>query len=266
MVVFPNAKINLGLNVVEKRPDGFHNIETVFYPIPLQDILEFQLAEKVAFKSSGIEIPHSTRGNLVVQAYQLLATDFKLPPVEFLLHKIIPIGAGLGGGSADASFALKALNDFFKLNCTEIQLEIYAAKLGSDCPFFIRNIPVYAEGKGDQFSPIDLSLKGMNLLLVNPGIHVSTQVAYAGVTPQKSEKDLKKILKSSINNWKTELKNDFEKSVFKVHPQLAQIKQEMYDLGAIYVSMSGSGSSLFALFDNKIPPKEWTGSSWKFEL
>lgn len=269
MVVYPNAKINLGLNVVSKREDGFHDLETVFYPIPLRDILEIKEnnLNKVQFSSSGINIPNSLEGNLVVQAYDLLKKDFDLPFVNIHLHKIIPIGAGLGGGSSDSSFALKALNDKFDLKLTEDQLENYASKLGSDCPFFIKNNPVFASGKGDEFQEVSFSLKGKFLHLIYPAIHVSTATAYGGIVPKASNVDMKEIIVGSTEEWKGQLNNDFEKSVFRKHPTLSDWKNKMYKNGAFYACMSGSGSSIVGLFNEK-PTLSQNGEiqQWILEL
>jgi len=253
MVVFPNAKINLGLNVVNKRDDGLHDIETVFYPIQFKEVLEVLPinSDKCSFSSTGVEIPKSEDGNLVLQAYNILAKDFKMPNFDFRLHKLIPIGAGLGGGSADASFTIIALNKSCNLGLSLIEMEFYASKLGSDCPFFIRNEPVYATGKGDDFHEVDCSLKGKYLLLINPNIHISTATAYSGVIPQSKNEKIPEILKLPIDQWKDNLVNDFETSVFSIYPDLSEVKDQLYLKGAVYASMSGSGSSMFGLFNEK---------------
>jgi 4-diphosphocytidyl-2-C-methyl-D-erythritol kinase len=253
MVVFPNAKINLGLNVVNKRDNGFHDIETVFYPIQLKEVLEVLPINEDSsrFCSTGIEIPDSEDGNLVLQAYKIIAKDFQIPKFDFRLHKLIPIGAGLGGGSADASFAISALNRYCKLGLSLTAMEHYASKLGSDCPFFIRNEPVYATGKGDVFHEIDCSLKGKYLLLINPNIHVSTALAYSGVIPQIKDHKIPDIVKLPIDQWKDSLVNDFETSVFSEYPVLSEVKDQLYLKGAVYASMSGSGSSMFGVFNEK---------------
>jgi 4-diphosphocytidyl-2-C-methyl-D-erythritol kinase len=253
MIVFPNAKINLGLNILSKREDGYHNILSCFYPIAFFDILEVLPSEKLTFQSSGISIPGNIDDNLCLKAFHLLEVDHGIPPVQIHLHKNIPIGAGLGGGSADASFMLKALNELFKLNVSDSELEIYAAKLGSDCPFFIKNKPVIAEGTGNIFMPLELDLKGHQLVLIYPDIHVSSKEAYSGVLPNNSNQKLADLLKSDISTWKDELKNDFEASVFNQFPAISNIKESLYDQGALYASMTGSGSAVFGIFKDEMP-------------
>jgi 4-diphosphocytidyl-2-C-methyl-D-erythritol kinase len=248
MICFPNAKINLGLNVVSKRPDGYHNIETVFYPIPLCDALEVVEAEAYSFSQTGIPVDAPAESNLVAKALRLLS-GYALPPLEVHLHKAIPSGAGLGGGSSDAAFMLKLLNDFGRLNLKEAELEAMASRLGADCPFFIRNAPVFASGTGNQFEPISLSLKGLHLCLVTPPSAVSTAEAYGAVRPQTPPVSLKEITRLPLNEWRERMVNDFEPAVFARHPSLAAIKQRLYEAGALYASLSGSGSSVFALFD-----------------
>ncbi|MCQ2094107.1 MAG: 4-(cytidine 5'-diphospho)-2-C-methyl-D-erythritol kinase [Bacteroidaceae bacterium] len=261
MIIYPNAKINLGLNVVEKRPDGYHNLETVFYPIPLQDAIEItavdnekQTEENVDYrlKVTGNLLDGTPDDNLVIKAYRLLRNDFDIAPCAFNVFKHIPTGAGLGGGSSDAAFTIKALNDRFGLGLTDTQMEKYAARLGADCAFFIRNKPVMATGIGNVFSPIDLSLKGKTLVLVKPDIFVSTPDAYRLVKPHKPEQSLAELLKQPIETWKDNVKNDFEVSVFAKYPEIAGIKDMLYDLGAVYASMSGSGSCVFGIFDQPL--------------
>lgn len=250
MITFPNAKINLGLHITEKRSDGYHNIETVFYPIPWSDILEIIPATTTIFNSSGISIPGENNSNLCLKAYHLLKEKYQLPPVHIHLHKIVPIGAGLGGGSSDASFTLKSLNELFNLKISIEQLEQYASTLGSDCSFFIQNKATFASGKGDQFSPLsEFSLKGYYILLIYPSIGISTQEAYQGVLPQKAQDNIESILSKDISTWKSSLKNDFEESIFPKYPLLSEIKEELYQSGALYASMSGSGSTMFGIFD-----------------
>ncbi|NDW12785.1 4-(cytidine 5'-diphospho)-2-C-methyl-D-erythritol kinase [Bacteroides sp. 214] len=252
MILFPNAKINLGLNIVEKRPDGYHNLETVFYPIPLKDALEVVKAEpatgQTTLSVSGIQIDANPADNLVMKAYDLLKKAYSLPPVDIFLYKHIPFGAGIGGGSADASFMLKLLNDKFGLNLSTFELERYAVQLGADCPFFIQNKPMYAEGIGDLFSPVDLSLKGYRFVLIKPDIHVSTRDAFSTIKPIRPHHQLKEVIKKPIEQWKEYITNDFEKSVFPLFPAIAEVKQELYNKGALYASMSGSGSSVFGIF------------------
>ncbi|MBR1668664.1 MAG: 4-(cytidine 5'-diphospho)-2-C-methyl-D-erythritol kinase [Bacteroidaceae bacterium] len=258
MIVYPNAKINIGLNVVEKRPDGYHNLETVFYSIGLQDILEIQEIETdvpdcgYRLKVTGTVLDGSPEDNLVVRALKLLKKDFDLPPVSIGLYKHIPTGAGLGGGSSDAAFTIKTLNDRFKLGLSNEQMEDYCSQLGADCPFFIQNKPVFATGIGNVFHPIELNLQYKQLVLVKPDIFVSTKDAYAKVKVQHPEKQLPELLSQPIETWKDTVVNDFEASVFSKYPEIAAIKDKMYDLGAIYASMSGSGSSVFGIFDDPV--------------
>lgn len=249
MIVFPNAKINIGLNVVERRPDGFHNIESVFYPVKeLFDVLEVVESNELKFTSSGITIPGSHDDNLCLKAYRLIKADFDVASVRIHLHKVIPIGAGLGGGSADAAFALKALNELFKLQLTDEQLINYARKLGSDCAFFIKNSPVYAFGKGDEFEPVVLDLSNYNIKIEYPNTHIGTAEAYAGVNPKKSVTSLKEAIHLPISEWRNALKNDFEDSIFPNHPQIKSVKEKFYTEGALYSSMTGSGSAVFGVF------------------
>lgn len=253
MVLHPNAKINIGLNVVERRDDGYHNIETVFYPIGLTDVLEIQpssTCSDYSFSSSGIEIGGDPEDNLIVKAYRLLQYEYALPPVDISLCKQIPFGAGLGGGSSDAAFMIKGLNELFDLKISKKKMEKFASLLGADCPVFINNKPVYATGIGNVFSPIKLSLKGYFLLLVKPDIHVSTPLAYSRVTPCPSEVSLVDCLKKPINQWREYVKNDFEKSVFAQFPVIEQIKEKLYQIGALYASMSGSGSAVYGIFES----------------
>ncbi|WP_247232568.1 4-(cytidine 5'-diphospho)-2-C-methyl-D-erythritol kinase [Telluribacter sp. SYSU D00476] len=256
MVVFPNAKINIGLHITEKRSDGFHNIESCFYPVGWSDALEIRPAERLSFQSSGLPIPGATTpetafSNLCVKAYHLLARDYSLPPVDIHLLKAIPIGAGLGGGSADAAFTIRALNELFGLQLTTTQQQDYARTLGSDCAFFIENQPRYCYGKGDQFEEIDLRLAGKWIVLVNPGLHISTAEAYAGVRPAQPATDLRQLLQQPIHEWRTTVVNDFEASLFLKYPELPALKDQLYELGALYASMSGSGSTVYGIFGNE---------------
>jgi 4-diphosphocytidyl-2-C-methyl-D-erythritol kinase len=254
MITFPNAKINLGLSIVEKRSDGYHNLETVFYPIPLEDALEVTISgsdndNKTILHQSGITIYGNTEDNLVMKAYRLLESEgYKMKPVEINLHKNIPSGAGLGGGSADAAFMITLLNKVFSLGMNEDTMEMYAARLGADCAFFVRNRPTFAEGIGEIFSPVNLSLAGYKLAVVKPDIFVSTREAFSLVSPQRPELSPHDIVTRPIDEWRNLLVNDFEKSVFALHPEIAAIKNRLYDFGALYAAMSGSGSSVFALF------------------
>ncbi|MDR0733365.1 MAG: 4-(cytidine 5'-diphospho)-2-C-methyl-D-erythritol kinase [Dysgonamonadaceae bacterium] len=250
MICFPNAKINLGLHIVSKKPDGYHNIETVFYPIPLCDALEIVPSETgaTAFFQTGIPIDGNLDDNLAMKAFHLLKKDFDLPEIAIYLRKQIPFGAGLGGGSSDAAFMLKLLNDFSRLGLSAEQLEKYAGRLGADCPFFIRNKPVFAEGIGDIFTPVNISLKGYYLVLAKPDIHISTQEAYAGVTPRQPVSRLTETIRLPVEEWKNHIINDFEEGIFARYPAIGDIKQSLYNQGAVYASMSGSGSSVFGVF------------------
>lgn len=258
MITFPNAKINLGLNVLEKRPDGFHNIETVFYPVDWCDMLEIiklpaANTGKVDFTLSGIPVAGDYKNNLSFKAFELLDKDFNLGPFQLFLHKIIPMGAGLGGGSSDAAFTLKLINELFELNLGIDQLLNYASQLGSDCCFFILNQPVFAEGRGELLKKINLNLKGKSILIIQPDVSVSTGEAYQSVIPSIPEKGLNEIIELPISQWKTHLKNDFEKSVFAKYPVIEEVKNRLYKAGAVYASMSGSGSAVFGIFESDIP-------------
>ena len=266
MITFPNAKINLGLHITKKRNDGFHDIETCMYPIPVYDALEMIIDKKsTSFESTGIPIPGKPSDNLILKAFNLLKKDFPaLPNLAIHLHKHIPMGAGLGGGSADAAYALKLMNNLFDLILDDFFLEEYAAKLGSDCAFFIENTPKIATGRGEILAPINLDLKGMHLVLVNPGIHIGTKEAYAGVKPSTPPVKLEEVLNDK-SRWKEELVNDFESSIFPNHPELAAIKQSMYEGGAFYAAMSGSGSSVFGLFEEKPPSFKWNEKYFQIE-
>jgi 4-diphosphocytidyl-2-C-methyl-D-erythritol kinase len=236
MIAFPPCKINLGLSILRKRDDGYHDIETCFYPIPWTDILEIIPSDRFEFTVSGNTIPGDD--NLCVKAYRLLSA----PPAKIHLHKIIPAGAGLGGGSSDAAWTLRLLNDIFNLKLSKDELRKYAAKIGSDCAFFIDDVPMMGTGRGDILTPANISLKGKFIVIVKPGIHVSTAEAYAGVVPQESAIDLTDM---------KSLKNDFEESIFKKFPVIASIKKSLYGMGAIYASMSGSGSAVYGIFNDR---------------
>lgn len=258
MITFPCAKINLGLNIVSKRPDGYHNLETVFYPIPLTDALEIKYMDEkfpsespCDLKITGNDIDCNEEDNLVIKAYQLLAADFQLPRVHAHLVKRIPTQAGLGGGSSDAAYMIRLLDERFRLNIGIPEMERYAAKLGADCAFFITADPSYAEGIGDVLMPADVpgaGLGGYYLAVVKPSVAVSTRDAYAAIVPKTPAKCCKDIVRQPIETWKDELVNDFEAPIFAMHPELAAIKQSLYDTGAVYAAMSGSGSALFGIF------------------
>lgn len=272
MITFPNAKINLGLNITEKRPDGYHNLETIFYPIPLEDALEVcprkEGEGKYSLSQSGLAIEGDADKNLVVKAYKLLDEACGLPPADIYLYKHIPSGAGLGGGSADAAFMLKLLNDTYNLKLTDDQLEEYAARLGADCAFFVRNRPTYAEGIGNIFSPVELSLAGWQLLLVKSDIFISTRDAFARICPRRPQRNLKDIIGQPVESWKDCMVNDFEESVFPQFPAIGDIKTELYRLGAVYASMSGSGSSVYGLFapGTPLPDADFGTGSQVFRL
>lgn len=268
MISFPTAKINLGLRILRKRPDGYHDISSLFLPIPLHDALEVVEAGEFTFDASGLPIPGKQDDNLCIKAYELLRADFGLPPAAIYLHKVIPMGGGLGGGSSDAAFFLKMLNEKFGLDLPEASLEAYAARLGSDCPFFIRNKAAIASGTGVELQPVDFSLNGYHLLLLFPGLHVGTKEAYAGVKPRESGERLEDIISSLISTWKHRLINDFEASIFPRYPLLGDLKEKLYQQGAVYASMTGSGSTLYGIFEEEPPPLEWPKgvTSWKGKL
>lgn len=251
MIAYPNAKINLGLWVTEKRTDGFHNIESLFVPVPLCDILEWiplPDGKKTAFSCSGIHIDCKQTDNLVLKAYLLLKETYPLPPLRIHLHKAIPLGAGLGGGSSDAAFMLTSLNQALNLHIPAKELENLAAEIGSDCPFFIKNHPAMATERGTKLQPLDQTLPNCYLVLVNPGIHVSTKEAYAGITLSRPPHALSEIISLPAHTWKEKLVNTFEPLILAKHPIIDQLKQTMYKMGAFYAAMSGSGSSVFGLF------------------
>jgi 4-diphosphocytidyl-2-C-methyl-D-erythritol kinase len=250
MVSFPHCKINLGLNVVSKRADGYHDIETCFYPVPWTDILEIIPSDKLHFQASGNAIPGKEEDNLCLKAYRLLETDFKIPPVQIHLHKVIPTGAGLGGGSSDGAFTLRILNQIFSLKLSAERLKKYASRLGSDCAFFIENEPMFATGRGEILTESSVSLTGKFLVVVKPDVHISTAEAYGGVKPEVSSEKLKTVLENSpLHEWKHALKNDFESSVFTKLPVISNIKNKLYDHGAMYSSMTGSGSAVYGIFN-----------------
>ncbi len=296
MLTFPNAKINIGLHITEKRPDGFHNLESCFYPVGWSDVLEILPTDKLSFKSTGIPIPGNPETNLCLKAYHLVKQTFDIPPVMIHLHKVVPIGAGMGGGSADCAFTIKTLNELFELHLTNEQMENYARQLGSDCAFFVQNRPQYCFGKGDEFSEINLDLSGKYIVLVNPNIHISTAEAYSGVKPVKVRYltrsvgrpspspvergvtylqnsplhgrgagatdasgevlNLKEILQKPVNQWVAVVKNDFESHLLPKYPILANIKNALYTHGAEYACMTGSGSTVFGIFAREIDLKE----------
>lgn len=253
MIVFPNAKINIGLNIVERRTDGYHNISTLFFPVKeLKDILEIIIddsqQEPLTFTQTGIQIDCAPENNLCIKAYYLINKIHPLPPMQMHLHKLIPTGAGLGGGSADGAFALKAINELAGNPVDNKQLMNLALELGSDCPFFILNTPCIGSGRGEILEPFELSLSGYYILLVNPGIHINTGKAYLQSTPKYWDTKIETLLKVDIANWQNNVMNDFEETVFSQHPEVASIKSWMYEQGAVYASMSGSGSTVYGIF------------------
>ncbi len=265
MLCFPNSKINIGLRITDKRTDGYHNIETAFYPVQLLDALEIissidtETSSAAVFTHSGTIIDGEEKDNLCMKAVQLLKNDFPaIPSLKIHLHKTIPMGAGLGGGSADAAFTLIALNEKYSLNLSNDQLFGYALKLGSDCPFFILNKPCIATGRGEILQPLNLLLSGYQLVLVNPGIHINTQWAFSQLNLEEADRRFKEIsnpsiqsmLAQPISNWKDGLMNEFEKPIFKKYPAIKAIKETFYENGALFASMSGSGSSVYGIFEN----------------
>ncbi|UOR04015.1 4-(cytidine 5'-diphospho)-2-C-methyl-D-erythritol kinase [Hymenobacter aerilatus] len=251
MLVFPNAKLNLGLYITSQRPDGFRNLESVFLPLPWTDALEALPASETTLTLTGLPIPGDPATNLCLRAYELLRADFNLPPTQLHLHKVVPIGAGLGGGSADAAFALRALNNLFNLQLSTETLIGYARRLGSDCAFFVENKPVFAHEKGDVFQPIELNLTGTPCVVVYPNLHISTAEAYARVVPATPRHDLRGALAQPMSTWRHTVSNDFEDALTPVYPVLADIKQQLYGAGATYASLSGSGSAVYGLFEGR---------------
>ena len=265
MVVFPNAKINLGLNILRKRADGFHDLSTIFYPIPLHDVLEIvpqenrQSPDAVALYSTGLSVAGNTADNICIKAYHLLKADFpELPAVAIHLHKTIPMGAGMGGGSADGAFTLRLLNEQFQLKLSQEQLIQYALQLGSDCPFFILNQPAHGKGRGEDLQSVALDLSKYNLAIVNPGIHIPTGWAFQQIQPGIPTHDCAVLIQESPDSWRGRLINDFETPIATHYPEIGNIIQQLYDQGAVYAAMSGSGSTVFGLFGmDKAPQFQW---------
>jgi 4-diphosphocytidyl-2-C-methyl-D-erythritol kinase len=275
MILFPNAKINLGLNIIRKRPDGYHDLETFFCPVSLCDALEiipqnpsFTSGSQIIFSSSGITIDGNPEDNICVKAWNLLKKDYPhLPGIQMHLHKVIPTGAGLGGGSADGAFTLLLLNNLFNLQLKDEQLASYALLLGSDCPFFILNKPCFAQGKGERLEHIDINLSGYEILLVHPGIHISTAKAFAGMSPGIPEKSIYGIIQQPLSTWRTELVNDFESIIFPQFPAISEIKNQLYALGALFASMTGSGSAVYGIFEKgKLPEQVFPEGYQVFRL
>lgn len=253
MINFPNAKINLGLNIVSKREDSYHNLETVFYPIEIKDALEIIVSSenKDQFFETGLKTGTNVQNNLVMKALELLRSRYDIPPLEVHLLKQIPSGAGIGGGSSDAAFMLKLLNKKFELGVTKEELAKMSQILGADCPFFIYNKPLFATGIGEIFHEVELSLENYHLILVKPEVHVSTKDAFNNIIPKKPELSIQEIIKLPVEEWKDKLINDFEASIFPRFPVIQNVKDKLYALGAVYASMSGSGSSVYGLFNKK---------------
>lgn len=255
MVIFSNCKINIGLNIVNKRIDGYHNLETVFYPLPLYDVLELLAADETSITTYGLTIPGNISDNIILKAYHLLKKDFvNLPPVHFYLLKNIPAGAGLGAGSANGAYTLIALNKKFNLNLSTSQLINYALQLGSDCPFFIVNQPCFATGRGEIFESLYIDLSDYKIIIVNPGIHISTPRAFSQINPTIPSNPLPVIVSNPIAEWKDHITNDFEPAVFKTYPEIEEIKNRLYAAGAVFALMSGSGSTVYGLFEKKATP------------
>jgi 4-diphosphocytidyl-2-C-methyl-D-erythritol kinase len=256
MVVFPPCKINIGLAIVGKRPDGYHDLETCFYPVPFTDVLEAVPAPDFSFTSSGLPIPGDIENNLVVKAFRLLQKEEGVPAVRMHLHKVVPMGAGLGGGSADGAYALRLLCSVFDLAVSDPQLLDYALRLGSDCPFFLYDTPMMGRGRGDKLTPIDIRLAGMHLVVVALPIHVSTNEAFSGVVPRQPELELQTLLAGDMTAWRNSVINDFEPLVFSRYPEIKNCKEQLYALGARYASMTGSGSAVYGIFDKPVSLKD----------
>ena len=251
MIAFPNCKINLGLRILRKRTDGYHDLETVFYPLPFYDVLEIVHSNdsSIRFSTTGLTV-ESGNDNLCVKAYELLKKDYPdLPLIQMHLHKTIPMGAGLGGGSADAAFVLTVLNKKFHLNISKEKLIEYALQLGSDCPFFIYNKPCYATGRGEIMEDVNIDLSSYSFVIINPGIHVSTAKAFAGINPVMPSVSVKEIIQQPVSTWKSELLNDFEQTIFPAYKEIEVIKETLYNNGAVYAAMSGTGSTVYGIFN-----------------
>ncbi|MCU0461663.1 MAG: 4-(cytidine 5'-diphospho)-2-C-methyl-D-erythritol kinase [Bacteroidales bacterium] len=255
MITFPKAKINIGLRVTGKRSDGFHDIETLFYPVGLCDALEFVVptvkVDEDELTVTGIDIRTRHDKNLVIRAVRKLREKYHIPFLRIHLHKVIPSGAGLGGGSSDAACIIRSINRCFDLSISEEEMRRYALELGSDCPFFIDPVPSIATGRGEELIPVTPFLKGLNLVMINPGIHISTRDAYMNSTPSVPGNSIKQLITGDPADWKKKIKNDFEDYVFKLYPQIREIKKSLYLAGAVYSSMSGSGSTVYGIFDHK---------------
>ncbi|OQP42869.1 4-(cytidine 5'-diphospho)-2-C-methyl-D-erythritol kinase [Niastella yeongjuensis] len=272
MIVFPNCKINLGLHVVRKREDGYHELETIFYPLPLKDALEVVRTEgkgqKAEIHLSGLPVQGRNEDNLCIKAYNLLKKDHpELAGVDLYLHKAIPMGAGLGGGSADGAFTLLALNDKFQLNISREKLLDYSLQLGSDCPFFIVNKTSYATGRGELLQSITLDLSAYSFLVVHPGVHINTGWAFSQLSPAPSPQSLTELIQQPVSSWRNTLTNDFEAPVCNYHPDLQAIKDALYDGGALYASMTGSGSCFYGIFPkDQLPAIQWPAHYLAFTI
>ncbi|MDA0193487.1 MAG: 4-(cytidine 5'-diphospho)-2-C-methyl-D-erythritol kinase [Bacteroidetes bacterium] len=265
MITFPNGKINLGLFVTGKRNDGYHDLISCFYPIAWCDALEIIESKSFKLSISGTDIPGDANNNLCKKAYDLLSGKFDIPPVHIHLHKVIPIGSGLGGGSSNGAFTLNMLNEFFQLGLTNNNLESYAAKLGSDCPFFVKSQPAIATGTGTKLEALELNLSNYYVALIHPNIHISTADGYESVTYSQPGFDLKETLSQRPpSEWRDLLKNNFESSVFKNHPEIERVKMKLYNEGAIYASMTGSGSIVYGIFESEPDITAITGSNSVF--
>ncbi len=251
MICFPNCKINLGLYVTRRRDDGYHDIETVFYPVPVCDVLEIVPTPETRLHMSGLPVAGDDNNNLVWKAYELLREKYPgtIPALDIFLHKAIPMGAGLGGGSADGALMLMLLNDLCQLGLDKRQLAAHSLQLGSDCPFFIYNTPQLAKGRGERMTPVSIDLSAYNIQLICPAVHVSTGKAFQMITPRPAPFGLAQLATLPVTEWKSHISNDFEGPVFEHHPELGDIKQQLYDGGALYAAMSGSGSAIFGIFD-----------------
>jgi 4-diphosphocytidyl-2-C-methyl-D-erythritol kinase len=256
MIAFPHSKLNLGLSIVSKRTDGFHNLETIFYPLPLRDVLEIVPSEGLEFIQTGLEIPGKAKDNLALRAYRSLKAKYpQMEPVKIYLHKTIPVGSGLGGGSADASELILLINDLFKVKMSLADLYAFALELGSDCPFFLQSSPCYASGRGEILEPLSLDLSAYSFLLVHPQICVDTKWAFSKIKPLASKYDLKESIRQPVQKWAQYLFNDFEAPVFAAYPFLKKIKDQLYGAGALFASMTGSGSTIYGIFDKSFLPE-----------
>jgi 4-diphosphocytidyl-2-C-methyl-D-erythritol kinase len=251
MICFPNAKLNIGLHVTEKRSDGYHNIESIFYPIPFNDVLEIIPKQTFSFKSYGLNIPGNLESNLVYKAFKLMKEQFNIPEVEIQLIKAIPMGAGLGGGSSNAAFTISSLNELFELNLSQARLEELASEIGSDCPFFIENKPKFVYGRGEKMEQVELELKGKWILLANPNIHISTKEAYNLIQPKHSSINLKEEIKKPITHWRETIKNDFQNKEYDSYPEIKKLHTQI-EKRALYTSLTGSGSSVYGIFNTPI--------------